>query len=190
MAHATLTMRGTAPLLMHNTRLADPLDPIVREMKPIMAKRSRKTDEDREALARLEYVGGLYFDPDVGPFVPGENVRQCLRGAAKRSRRGDKVQAGVLVPERVNPLGYTGPRDLDELWKDANFRTVDSVVVERKRIMRTRPMFRDWALSVEIEFDPEIIDRTELEEFARLAGSIVGIGDWRPVYGRFAVEFE
>lgn len=188
MAHATLTMRGTAPLLMHNTRLADPLDPIVREMKPIMAKRSRKTDEDREALAKLEYIGGLYFDPDVGPYLPGENVRQCLRGAAKRSRRGEKVQVGVLIPEIVNPLAYTGPREIEALWKDENFRTVDSVVVERKRIMRTRPRFPEWALQVEIEFDPEVIDRTELEEFAHLAGSLVGIGDWRPVYGRFTAE--
>lgn len=57
----TLTLTGVTPLLVHNARLADPLDPIVRQTKPISGKRS-KTEEDHLELARLEFIGGLYYD--------------------------------------------------------------------------------------------------------------------------------
>lgn len=60
----TITVTGTQPLLMHNSRMANPLDPIVKAVGKITSKRV-KTDDDQEELARLDFYGGLYLDPDV-----------------------------------------------------------------------------------------------------------------------------
>ena len=68
-----ITITGTAPLLMHNGRLANPLDPSTQALKSLTSKR-KKTDDDLFDIARAEFLGGLYIDPDVGPYVPGENV--------------------------------------------------------------------------------------------------------------------
>jgi len=80
-----LTLTGTAPMLMHNIQLADPLNAIARAMKEISSKR-KKTDEDQLRMAELEFKGGLYITDQLGPYVPGVNVEKCL--GATRSHRG------------------------------------------------------------------------------------------------------
>lgn len=184
-----LTIRGTAPLLMHNSRLSDPLNPTSKAIKKITSKRT-KTDEDHENIARLEHAGSLYLDPDVGPYIPGQNVERCLVDAARISKQGVKVQRGVFIETDVNPLGYTGPRDVDGLWKDENFRHVASVKVGQSRTMRCRPMFTSWAVEADGILDPAVIDLTDLSAIALTAGQMIGLGDWRPRYGRFEASLD
>ena len=60
MAVQTIGFRfvGIAPLLMHNGALANPLNPLVKEMKAITGLR-KKTDEHHLELQRLEIVERL-----------------------------------------------------------------------------------------------------------------------------------
>lgn len=184
MARFRLTCTGTTPLLMHNARLSNPLDEIAKAMKRISSKRS-KTEDDLLELARLEHMGGLYFDADVGPFLPGQNFERCLLDAAKVTRSGKKIERGVFVESNVNPLSYDGPRTVDRLWQDQNFRHSASVKVQQSRITRTRPQFRSWTVDAEGFYDPAIINLEELAEIADTAGRMIGLGDWRPRFGRF-----
>ena len=54
----TITIRGIAPLLMHNGQLANPLNPLAKEMKKVTSVRT-KTDEHHLELQRLEFLAGL-----------------------------------------------------------------------------------------------------------------------------------
>jgi hypothetical protein len=180
----TIQIKGTAPLLMHNSRLANPLDPAAKALKRVTSKRT-KTDDDHEELARLEHAGSLYIDPDAGPYIPADNIWRCLYDAAKKSKRGPKVKEGVFIATDINPLAYRGPRDVDGLWKDETFRHIASAKVTTQRVMRTRPIFRDWATDAQGEIDPNILDLAELVQIAETAGHLIGLGDWRPRYGRF-----
>ena len=112
MIEFTITLTGTAPLLMHNSRLSNPLDPATKALKKVTGKRN-KTDDDHEQVARLEFAGGLYLDPDVGPFIPGENIARALVDGAKLTKMGVKVTRGVFISTDVNPLSYNGPRTDD-----------------------------------------------------------------------------
>ena len=47
--------------MMHNARLANPLDPLVQEIKKLTGKR-KKTEDDLLQIARLEWEGGFYFN--------------------------------------------------------------------------------------------------------------------------------
>jgi hypothetical protein len=185
----TITIQGTAPLLMHNARLSDPIDPVTREAKKISAKQ-RKTDEDHLELARLEHAGGLYLDEDAGPYIPSDNIWRSLYDAAKKYKSGPKVKEGIMFTTDVNPLIYNGPRTVEGLWADANFRHRASVVVDRKRVTRTRPMFRQWVTDAQGILDPNILDLETLAMFADTAGSLIGLGDWRPRYGKYAATIE
>ena len=80
------TAVGGAPLVCHNERLADPLDPIVRDIAAISKKRN-KTEADHLEIARLEFHGGLYTNGN-GPCLPAWNILRCLQdGAAAQARR-------------------------------------------------------------------------------------------------------
>jgi hypothetical protein len=187
MSRFRLTCTGTVPLLMHNARLSNPLDEIAKSMKRVTAKRV-KTEEDHEELARLEHMGSLYFDADVGPYIPGQNFERCLVDAARITKSGKKIERGVFVETNVNPLSYDGPRDVAQLWKDENFRHAASVKVGMNRVTRTRPQFRAWVAEAEGQYDPAVINLDELSEIAGTAGRMIGLGDWRPRFGRFASQ--
>lgn len=177
-------LTGTAPLLMHNSRLSNPLDPAAKALKALTGKQ-RKTDDDHEAIARAEFLGGLYHLDGVGPYVPADNIWRCLYNAAKKTKRGPSVKEGVFITSDINPLSYKGPREPDALWADANFRLIASVVLMGKRLQRCRPMFPQWSLIAEGLYDENILDFREIEAFAETASRVIGLGDWRPRYGRF-----
>lgn len=189
MAKFRLTCTGTTPLLMHNSRLSNPTDPVAKSMKRVSSKRT-KTDDDHEELARLEHMGSLYFDAEMGPFIPGQNFERCLLDAARVTKAGKKVERGVFIETNVNPLAYDGPRTLDGLWADENFRHTASVKVQQNRVTRTRPQFRTWAVDADGMFDGAVISLEELGEIAETAGRMIGLGDWRPRFGRFDAQIE
>lgn len=188
MINFTITLTGTAPLLMHNSRLSNPLDPATKALKKVTAKRN-KTDEDHEAIARLEFAGGLYLDPDVGPYIPGENIARCLVDGAKLTKMGVKVTRGVFISTDVNPIAYKGPRDEQALW-DAGWRHMASVKVGTSRTMRCRPWFPEWKVQAEGVLDPAVLELDDLAGIADNAGSLIGLGDWRPRFGRFIAVVE
>jgi hypothetical protein len=116
-----MILEGTAPLLCHNIRLADPFDPIVRAIKEISGKR-KKTDEDLQRMERLEFEGGLYLDEN-GPTMPGASIEKCLVEGARVTKQGKQVERGLIVTEMEIPLQYDGPRDVEGLWDDPQFRS-------------------------------------------------------------------
>jgi hypothetical protein len=99
---------GTTPLLMHNARLVDPLDTVVKQIREVSSKRI-KTDADHAEIAQLEWLGGIYYQQDVGPFVPATNLQKCLIEGARLSRDGKKIERGVVFETLVLPLEYEGP---------------------------------------------------------------------------------
>jgi hypothetical protein len=117
-----------------------------------------------------------------------------LIAAAKRIKRGPQAKAGIIVEEHAR-LIYDGPRKIDELWQideneevEKRFRIRVGVVVDRKRIMRTRPIFRDWSAEFIVKYIPSQLNAMDVLGFLKTAGEQTGIGDWRPRFGRFAVE--
>jgi hypothetical protein len=107
--------------------------------------------------------------------------------AAKRQKRGKQAQAGIICPSNY-PLEYGGPSQLDELWQLPQFRLTVGVRVKNNRVMRTRPRFPAWAATVEVQYDPTLLNENEVREIVRRTGSEIGLGDWRPRFGRFQVE--
>lgn len=192
------TAAGGSALLMHNMRLADPLDPFQRAIGSI-AKKRNKTEADLLEIARLEFLGGLYTDPEMPtpddvdgntPVIPAFNILRCLQGGATKQKRGKDVLRGVFPLATQAPLEYDGPRQPDELWKAGGFFLRETVGVQRSRTVRTRPMFTDWQAALEAEVDSEIFDIDTLRVAWKDAGIREGLGDKRPVQGRFCGSIE
>jgi len=187
MAYQELRFRitGVSPLLHHNGQLADPLNELARALKAVTGKRV-KTDSDYEEMARLEWYGSLYLK-DGKPCIPGMVIEAMLVEASRRNKRGKQAQAGIFVSDDAL-LEYDGSTDLEELWKNKDYRLTVGVKVKQSRVMRTRPKFDKWAAFVSIMFDDGLMNASEIAQAIRVAGEVVGLNDWRPKFGRFKVE--
>lgn len=181
-----LTGTGTRPLLVHNVRLASPLNAYAKRLKALNSKRV-KTDEDRLEIARVEWEGSLYHDEELGPYVPGPNLFASLIGGARLLKAGKKIERGVSVTDLYMPLLYRGPRDIEALWGNGESEFVDlrTVVVQRAKVDRCRPVFRDWSFEAEILLDPSVIELDEFVQVCQNAGQFEGLGDYRRMYGRY-----
>lgn len=187
--HLTLTLAGDGdePLIVHNGMLADHEYEWTRKLSEVTSKR-KKTDDDHAEVARLEWRGSLYYDDEIGPYLPGDNVRRCLLDAARLSKEGKNIERGVLRLTRKNALRYDGPRTPEKMWEDPRFQHRAIVKVGMSKVVRTRPKFVDWSATVTVDFDSTIIDGRDLLRIATAAGQYIGIGDGRPFYGgRFTV---
>lgn len=200
----TVQLRGVgeAALVLHNERLADPLDEMTRAIAAISKKRN-KTEADHMEIARLEFLGGLYLsgpaklvdgelvaDDGAIPCVPAWNVLRCLQDGATRHKRGKDVLRGVHPLVESATLIYDGPTDPNELWRTGAFALRKTVGVQRSRTVRTRPMFVPWEVTLPIEVDPVVFDLDTLAVLWRDAGRYSGLGEMRPVYGRFVATLE
>lgn len=181
---------GIRPLIMHNGLLADPTNPHTRAVKKICSKGSKKmTDSDYEARDRHEWEGGLYWDDEAGVYMPSDNIERCVQGGGQKSRIGKDIQTAVMVQDDIVPVKFDGPKDKEKMFADLKFTLRRGVVVNKSRIIRIRPMIpTGWILEFTLDFDETIINRKAVLQSMLDAGALVGLGDWRPKFGRFNVE--
>lgn len=117
--------------------------------------------------------------------LPGEYVRGAIVNAAKfrqdprspRKSAMDLFKAGVIS---LTPLASLGTDEWD--YEDRR-----RVVVQRNGVTRVRPAMRaGWKAEFTFLVNlPEYIDEALLREVLQMAGRLVGVGDFRPTYGRF-----
>lgn len=179
-----IAAKGTTPLLMHNVRLASPMSPFAKKLSALTKAKasSKRTDQDRIDIARVEFEGGLYWDEAVGPYAPAKWFSKNLLDAARRGRRGKLVEEGVSVSEGslINPLVYRGPRDVEGLWGDgdSDFVSFETVRVGMAKVDRCRPFFNDWAAEIDFEIEEDVLDFATLQDIAVIGGRL-GVGDYR-----------
>ena len=179
---------GISPLLMHSDRASDPLSKEAQWLSEISGKR-RKTEADIVELARREFHCSLYLDTAGRPTIPIDNVHSCLYAAAKRRKEGP-IFSGSLTVSSAR-FDYDGPDHPDALWK-AQDAFVDrrSVKVGTSRVIRTRAIFPAWSLKVTAEHDPDVADLFRIRLWAEIAGTRIGLGDYRPQRGGLFGRFE
>lgn len=182
----TYNIRSVTPLLMHNGRLANPLDPFAKDMSKISKKRG-KTEADIEELSKREFYGGIYWNSEAGPHIPDTLMQRCIEEGAKKFKLGKQFKSAVFVTGDMK-LEYEGPRDVDELWKDNRFVHQCMCRIGTAKTLRTRPMFNEWSGEVQVAFDETVVDEQQVLAALESAGRFVGVGDWRPKFGRFVVE--
>ena len=119
--------------------------------------------------------------------IPGEYFRQSIIHAAKfkqdprspRKSAMDLFKAGVVSLTQLASLGS------DE-WDYLDTRRV---TIQRAGVNRTRPAMRvGWKVDLQFQvLTPEYIDPVLFQDVLNTAGRLVGVGDFRPTYGRFNI---
>lgn len=188
MIDVRLTLTGSTPLVMHNVQLADKENHWAKLIAQITGKR-KKTPADDFEVGHLEFLGSLYWESDIGLHIPTWNIIACFGQAATVFRLGKAVfQAVAPTTDRV-PLIYEGPRDPEKLWERPEFRFRKSVGVQRAKVTRVRPIFRKWALELDLALEESVLDPEDFSRVVTLAGRSQGLLDARKLgYGRFTAE--
>jgi hypothetical protein len=188
MKQFSLKIVGTSPLLQQAETLANPLHELTKAYKAVSGKR-KKSEDDHLWLMRSEWEASMYFDPEIGPYLPAQNLESCIAEAGKINRLGKTIKQAVQVLTDRAALQYEGPRTKAEMWAmGGKFADVRGVAVVGKKIMRCRPIFLGWSASFDLAYMEDVIDRDDLIRTIEEAGRRIGIGTYRPRFGRFEVE--
>lgn len=160
-------------------------------MKAVSGKR-KKTDADYDELARLEWLAGLYRSAD-DLVIPDYVIESVMIAGAKKSRRGPQAKCGLYITQHAT-LQFDGKpaaindATLTEMFESGNFTHTIGVKIGQAKVMRTRPVFRNWSCTAIAQYDPDVLNLRDIEEIASDAGKFVGLGDWRPKHGRFEAQ--
>jgi hypothetical protein len=187
----TIKLKGNRPLLCHNERLANPLDPHTRRLKELTGQR-KKTDEIFAQISHFEQRGGYYETPDNLVGLPTRNLFAALKVAAKTLNLGKQIEKALRFDgDEIVPLTISGRTWPVEEHCDATHALEHSLMVgvrnQSSRIFRTRPKITNWESAHSFELDEGLLDERRLLQIAKIAGRDVGLCDWRPRYGTFDV---
>lgn len=188
----TIKITGIRPLVLHNGLMADPTNPFTIAIKKITSKGSKKmTEHDHRERDKLEWQAGLYWSDELkGIAIPSDNLERCIQDGAKKNRLGKDFAAGVFVQENeVEVVHRLTGKDRDKIRADSGYTLRKGVKVQLARIIRIRPMIPSgWTMTFTVEFDESIVSAPAVLQALQEAGSLCGLGDWRPKFGRFTVE--
>jgi hypothetical protein len=172
---------GTADFLFHRWNC----EAVEAKGKAAKGSKAKKTD-DLESFVYRNDRGQL--------CIPGEYVRQALIHAAKfrqdprspRKSAMDLFKAGIVTLTPLAPVNANGDTLTPQAWDYAH---QCRVTVQRNGITRTRPAMKaGWTITVDLMINlPEYITIDVLHDVLVNAGRLIGLGDFRPTYGRFAV---
>lgn len=131
----------------------------------------------------------IYRSENGKIYHPSEHILGALiKGGVAFKFEGKKtykdcMKAGVVVePECIPLLDKDGKQF--KTWDEIDAR---NVVIQRARVIRWRPRFNDWKMAFTISIiDEDNIPVSTLKDILERAGTI-GIGDYRPRFGRFQV---
>ena len=172
-----VTLRGVADLLFHRYSTEE----VAEKASAAKGSKAKKTDNVESYLYRNDAdhicMPGRYLQRAI---VEAARFHQDPRSPRKMAK--DLVAAAVSVTPQLAPMLVNG-----EPTADWDYLDRQRVVIQRSAITRERPAFRDgWA----VEFDilvllPEYVGTAFLHRLVTDSGKFIGLGDFRPSYGRF-----
>jgi len=187
-------------VITHNCRAADPLDEYSIAIKKITDKRGAKTQDDHRELSRLQFLAGMWLDEDGHPSIPDACIEKMFEvaatkafpGSTRKEGGGTKAKSSVQMKEMFARLEYDGSEDPENLFGDSRFvfrRVVNTNPSARRptRGISTRPIFKNATIRFTLMVSDGAFGLKEIEQIFDYASTRIGIGDWRPKYGKFEV---
>jgi hypothetical protein len=167
-------IEGSSDLLFHRWNV----EGVDERAKAGKGSKAKKTDDLESFVYRLD---------NRRLAIPGEYLRQSIIHAAKfkqdprspRKSAMDLFKAGLVC---LTPLADLGVSKWD--YEDRR-----RVLIQRNAINRTRPALKaGWRAQFQFLINlPEYITPALFQAVVSDAGRLVGVGDFRPTYGRFTV---
>lgn len=176
---ARVRLQGTQDLLFHRWNDED-----------VTAKAEAKKGSEEKKRDNPEAY--IYRDDNGYICMPGRYIVRSVVEAgrnfqdprSKRKMAKDLVQAAVMSDEILSPVLVDG-----KPTKEWEYDDRQRVCIMRSAITRTRPAFKKgWQVDFTlVSLVPDLVTPDFLRKLVDNAGLLIGLGDFRPTYGRFRV---
>lgn len=172
-----VSLKGTTPFLFHRW-----------SNEAVAAQQAAKKNSIVKKSDNVESY--VFRNENKALCVPAEYVRMSLINSAKYDQHPQKPRASAFD---LFKAGIVCSPELCELndgevyeW---DFLDQRRVVIQRSSITRSRPAMKTgWEIDLEItSLLPDLIDFNFLNKTLIRAGQLIGVGDFRPSFGRFTV---
>lgn len=190
---ARIIVSGISPLLQNNPQTVDPFNHYAKAKKAITNKRTAKTDDDLIELGNLETESKIYFDDEIGVYVPATWITEAIIctgfSVAKISRA--KMRGGLFATEPKIKLKYRGMakvKTITDVVMNPEFRHRMLLKQGQVRVPKDAPIFHDWSFETAVEFDDTVVDLGSLRRIVERSAKYGGFGDFRPTFGRATAE--
>lgn len=145
----------------------------------------------RNTSTRIKNIGDIpspekeaedaaYKQKDGTLFIPSTAIYGSMIGASSLTKVGrSSASRYVAAALRVFPLEIPL---LDLKGNPLRKYEIDirSAVIQRNRILRARPLIRDWTAQFQLLADPKLITFSVIQQILQNAGRQFGILDFRP----------
>jgi hypothetical protein len=190
---ARIVVTGISPLLQNNPQTVDPFNHYAKSKKAITNKRTAKTDDDLLELGNLETESKLYFDDEIGVYIPATWITEAIIctgfSVAKIGRA--KMRGGLFATEPKIKLKYRGMnkvKTITDVVMNPEFRHRMLLKQGQVRVPKDAPIFHDWSFETAVEFDDTVVDMGSLRRIVERSAKYGGFGDFRPTFGRANAE--
>ena len=163
-------IKGVSPILQNkNAEISDKTE-----------KKGEGKDSSEHAKYKLYTYEGKIYQPAIhleqALIKAGTGIKQ--KGMGKKTYK-DLFKGSVFIrPDNI----------IHKIQKWEVHETTVVIPATRGRIARYRPMLKEWILEFELENLDDRLDESVIKLALDEAGRTIGIGDWRPRYGRFIVS--
>jgi len=146
-------------------------------------EKKSSNEYEKQALQKL------YVDSKGVVYQPSTHIERALIEAGKKIKMKGSGKANYSKP--FGSMVAIEEFEIPHIQTKYEIHKTLVVIPSTKgRIMRYRPMFKEWKLIFNLTFEDEI-PADALKEALEIAGKYVGIGDWRPEkkgkFGKFQV---
>jgi hypothetical protein len=170
-----VTVEGASDLLFHRWNC----EAVDAKSKAAKNSTAKKTDDVESYIWR---------NSDNEICIPGEYFRQAIIHAAKFRQDPRSPRKSAMDLFKAGVVSLTGLASLGTV--DWDYLDTRRVMIQRAGVNRTRPAMQlGWQVDLEFQvLTPEYIEPAVFQEVLNMAGRLVGVGDFRPTFGRFFIK--
>lgn len=173
------------------------LDGILFNQMPDLSqpKISKKDQAKIDPLEReqLTWRDKAYADDNGMVYVPGENIHECMKEAAKYwgqriPGEGQRTYTDVILKAVIAEnmeLGINKDSDQVIPFGKAVNGNPSKGKKSGAKVYKIRPLIRPWGGTFKIHVFDARLSLEVLRVIFSYAGMYIGLCDWRPTYGRF-----
>ena len=201
----SITVEGTAPLMLSNVEYSDPLGEPAKQKKQFTDKKGKaKTDDVHRVVRTLDWLYSGYWKEEgecivcpeentvafagySTPYLPGANFQRSLRDAATAWKLGKTSKSAIIVYS--NPeIEFDGPKDGVEMFNSREPKLQYAASTSRGVWVNRICIPAGWKCTYELNLNTELLEVSDLKKICIMAGKSAGLGTWRPRFGRFQVN--
>ena len=189
-------VNGFSPLLQNNPRSINPMDPLGKiDSAAAKTFRSNKTDENFIDQCRAGIAVRIFWDDDLGIYVPTRWVTAALAKKAYsllgKGYSKDAVRSAIFTITDKAKLTYDGMNNVKtehDIIMNDKFQTLIFQKIGQVKVPKAMPIFHKWSFEFELEYDDSIFDFGQIKKVLEYTAKYGGYGDFRPTYGRALIE--